>query len=161
MFGPAANDFRLVPPEDRVRCDEARGCAPRRHSGRLKVRWSAARPLTHGERPDHMHAEVTVGGRTIHIDCVHRRLDGPGRSVEEVRIFVDDVLEGRGGGAGCSLGFGGDDLPAVARVGDGHVITVDLVSGIPAPVVELWEIAATRDRGTARRDGNKLHDRSV
>ena len=145
MFGPVANDFRLVPPEGRVRCDDARGCVPRRHRGRLKMRWSAATPLTHGERPDHMHADVTVDGLVVHIDCVHRNLGGPGRAVQEVRIFVDGVLEGRGGSAGCSLGFGGDDLPAVARVGSGQAVTVDLVAGIPAPVVELWEIAATRE----------------
>jgi hypothetical protein len=68
------------------------------------------------------------------------RREQPGRSVREFRIFVDGELAGRGGQCGCSLGFGGGDLPAVACVDSDLVVTVDAVAGEQLPVVELWRI---------------------
>jgi hypothetical protein len=58
----------------------------------------------------------------------------------EFRIFVDGQVGGRGGLCGTSLGFGGRDLPAVARVGPYRATTVDEVHGVSTPVVELWEV---------------------
>ena len=55
--------------------------------------------------------------------------------------FVDGVLGGRAGGCGSSIGAGGHDLPAVARVGVSRAITVDTIHDIAFPIVELWEVA--------------------
>ena len=138
MFGPPAHDFRLITGQERVRCERARGAEPRRHLGRLKLRWATAE--SHDENSTRTHAEADVAGRVLHIDCVTRRGYGPGRSIEEFRLFLDGVLEGRGGFAGCSLGFGGRDLPAVALIDDGLAVTVDAVQVATPPIVELWEV---------------------
>jgi hypothetical protein len=90
--------------------------------------------------PRHHHAETPINGHLIHIDVVNVLKYGPGRSVREFRIFVDGELAGRGGDCGCSLGFGGGDLPAVARIDSDVVLTVDADSGKEPPVVELWQI---------------------
>jgi hypothetical protein len=138
MFGPPEHDFRLVTDSDRIRCEHARKAEPTRHAGRLKLRWGTAR--SHDEDTTRMHVEADVAGRVLHIDHITRRRYGPGRSFQEFRLFVDELLEGRGGSAGCSLGFGGGDLPAVALIGDRLAVTVDTVPDIRVPVVELWEV---------------------
>ena len=139
MFGPREDDFRLLSDQDRARCVAARAASPIRHAGRLKLAWRSAGPRqVRKGAPEHIHAEATVGGHHLHIDKVERHLFGPGRSLTEFRIFVDRTLAGRGGSAGCSLGFGGGDLPAVARLGS-LAVTVDAVSSIAIPIVELWK----------------------
>jgi hypothetical protein len=88
----------------------------------------------------HIHAETTIGERLVHIDLVKIIRGGPGRSVIEVRIFVDRELAGRGGSCGCSLGGGGDDLPAVALVAPSNVLSVTVIYGRGTPLAELWEV---------------------
>jgi hypothetical protein len=88
----------------------------------------------------HTHAEASVVGRVLHIDRVSGTRFGPGRSIVEFRLFFDGVLAGRGGSVGCSLGFGGRDLPAVALVGDRLAVTVEFVEGVAIPIVELWKV---------------------
>ena len=88
----------------------------------------------------HIHAETTIGERQVHIDLVKIIRGGPGRSVTEVRIFVDGELAGRGGSCGCSLGGGGDDLPAVALISQSSVLSVTVIYGRGAPLAELWEV---------------------
>ena len=70
-----------------------------------------------------------------------------GRSITEIRIFVDGRLAGRGGKCGCALGFGKNDLPAVALLGGGQALTVDDVTDgalhaktMPELVAELWRV---------------------
>lgn len=165
MFGAHADDFRWTTPEERTRCAAARAAQPVRHRGLVPLTWEVApddarhRPMTAAESgapdwkypagsPRHLHAEVIVGGHVVHLDWLDVQKFGPGRSVREVRIFVDAELRGRGGRCGCSLGFGGGDLPAVARLSRDRVVTADLVAGHDTPVVELWEVAPdpTEDR---------------
>ncbi|MEP7118146.1 MAG: hypothetical protein ABI880_11225 [Acidobacteriota bacterium] len=88
--------------------------------------------------PHHVHAETTIGGVLVHIDMVGATKFGPGRSFKEFRIVVAGRLAGRGGSCGCSLGVGGSDLPAVARLGRGTAITVDAHG--QRPVVEVWGV---------------------
>jgi hypothetical protein len=80
---------------------------------------------------------TSCDGHRVHIDIVSALKFGPGREYHECRIFVDGRLAGRGGDCGCSLGFGGSDLPSVAAVGRDAAVTVDLLPG--DPVVELWQ----------------------
>jgi hypothetical protein len=79
--------------------------------------------------PRHHHAETSINNHVVHIDVVDVRKYGPGRSVREFRIFVDGERAGRGRNCGCSLGFGGGDLPAVARIDSDLVLTVDSIAG--------------------------------
>jgi hypothetical protein len=161
MFGDYADDFRLIAPEDRGRCAAARSVRPVRHLGVVTLQWEVAaddaRPKRSteahppaGKSPDgsprHLHTETVLAGRVVHIDMVDVRKGGPGRSVREFRVFVDGTLCGRGGQCGCSLGFGGDDLPAVARVSADRALTVDSVTGRDAPIVELWEVRPQESR---------------
>jgi hypothetical protein len=85
-----------------------------------------------------------INNHVVHIDMVDVRKYGPGRSVREFRIFVDGELAGRAGECGCSLGFGGGDLPAVARIDSDAVMTVDSIVGKETPVVELWKVQQSR-----------------
>ena len=142
IFVGRDDDFRQVPAEDQARCDAARLAHPLAHKGRLKLSWCAAADSVIGlHTPDHIHAEATVDGHHVHIDRIARHRYSPGRSLTEVRIFVDGVLAGRAGSAGCSLGAGGSDLPAVARLGRSRAITVDVIHTIAFPIVEFWEVA--------------------
>ena len=95
--------------------------------------------------PRLLHAETVIGGAHIHVDWAYARKHGPGRSITEIRIFVDGSLAGRGGQCGCALGFGKGDLPAVALLGGGKALTVDDVTlgaldagAMPDLVAELW-----------------------
>jgi hypothetical protein len=149
--------FNRVSPSEGEVCAEARRAIPRRHRGEVRLAWEAAAddarylPMTPEESgdvewryakgsPSHLHSEAVVNGARIHIDHVKIQTYGPGSVFTEFRIFVNGRLRGRGGSAGCSLGAGGSDLPAVARVGSGLVLTVDDVNGFEEPVVELWEV---------------------
>jgi hypothetical protein len=150
-------------PEDRQRTIVAASAAkPSSHLGLVRLDWELARddaafdPMTSTESgqpdwkysegsPRHLHAETVIDGARIHVDWVYARKHGPGRSLTEIRIFVDGRLAGRGGQCGCALGFGKDDLPAVALLGGGKALTVDDVTAgalhattMPELLAELW-----------------------
>ena len=158
MFAKPENDFRFVPDDRAQVCRDARLVRPILHLGQVALEWEVAAddarhvPMTPAESgspdwkyqsgsPSHLHAETTIDGHLVHIDRVCASKSGPGRSVLEFRVFVEGKLAGRGGRCGCSLGFGGSDLPAVAQVGGSRVLTVDAVHGFATPVVELWEFS--------------------
>jgi hypothetical protein len=102
-------------------------------SGDVPWRWA-------DRSPGHLHAGTIIEGVRLHIDRVAATKYGPGRSFLEFRIFTDGVLAGRGGRCGCSLGGGGSDLPAVARVAAHLVITVEDAAEDGRPTVELWGV---------------------
>jgi hypothetical protein len=126
----------------------------------------------------HIHAETTIDDSRLHIDWITASRFGPGRSMTEVRIFLDGALVGQGFSGGCSLGFGGSDLPAVAMVGRDKAVVVDgsaqpLVAyedalsryfrcdaAVQRPCVWLWEVASqgllrTRRDGPRKRLGRR------
>ena len=123
-----------IPDDDWQRCVEARQIVGATHIARLRLDWS----VDHRGNTSLVHADARIGDRTVHIDMVKGQRSGPGRAFTEVRIFVDGRLEGRASVAGCSLGGGGNSLPAVARIGDEHVVTVDHVDGFAVPIAEVW-----------------------
>ena len=150
-------------PEDAQRIVEAALAAtPSSHLGLVALDWEMARDdaasvlMTEAESgqpdgkysegsPRHLHAESVIDGARVHVDWVYARKHGPGRSITEIRIFVDDRLAGRGGRCGCALGIGKNDLPAVALLGGGKALTVDDVTSgalhartMPELVAELW-----------------------
>jgi len=152
-------------PGDAQRIIEAASAAtPSSHLGLVALDWEMARddaafvPMTGAESgqpdwkfsegsPRHVHAEALIDGACIHVDWVYARKHGPGRSITEIRIFVDGRLAGRGGRCGCALGFGRGDLPAVALLGGGRALTVDDVTSgalhaktMPQLVAELWRV---------------------
>lgn len=147
MFVTAATRLRFVPEGQKERCASARRTIPSVNRGRVKLEWenphvAGIAPTRSSISDRHMHAEVTIGARLVHIDVVRLVKGGPGRSIVEVRVFVDGELAGRGGSVGCSLGGGGSDLPAVAAVSDSTVLTVHLIYGREVPVVELWDVSS-------------------
>jgi hypothetical protein len=78
----------------------------------------------HKHTPSHLHTEFVEDGHLIHIDVVAALMSGPLRGYWEARIFIDGALAGRGGFGGAAMGCGGNDLPAVARVGNGALVAV-------------------------------------
>ena len=156
--------YHTVPDDARPAVDAARRAKPLRHLGVVPLPWETAEddasyvPMTAAESgepegrwekgsPRHLHAEADVDGRRVHVDWTHAHKHGPGRTITEIRIFVDGRLAGRGGRCGCSLGVGGDDLPAVALIGSGRALSVDDVTDdasrkgfAPQLVAELWEV---------------------
>jgi hypothetical protein len=153
MFGE--HDYRALSPGERRTCALARRLFPLGHRGFVHLDWEVAPdderygPMTTGEPgqpqpmyrsrpPWHMHAETIVDGHRVHVDLLAAARGGPGRAYAECRIFVDGRLAGRGGECGCSLGFGTNDLPAVAAVGMNAAITVDFPAR-GGRIVELWQ----------------------
>jgi len=156
--------YHAVPDGARPAVDAAAHSKPVRHLGLLPLSWETAEddaafvPMTTAESgepewrwekgsPRHLHAEADLDGRRVHVDWTHAHKHGPGRTITEIRIFVDGRLEGRGGRCGCSLGVGGNDLPAVALIGSGRALSVDDVTDdasrrgfAPQLVAELWEV---------------------
>jgi hypothetical protein len=61
---------------------------------------------------------------TVHVDELGASMWAPGQAYLEYRIFLDGALVGRGGRSGCSLGAGGNDLPARALLPSGEVLVV-------------------------------------
>jgi hypothetical protein len=156
MFGQERR-YDRVSPEDKVICDQARRATPVRHLGLIELAWRAAAddgrkvPMTSEESgdvewrwakgsPQHVHVEIEVDGHRVHVDRASASKRGPGNMYLEFRIFVDGRLAGRGGRCGTSLGVGGSDLPAVARVGPHKAITLDEDVGVSTPIAELWEV---------------------
>lgn len=140
MFGPRETDYRLITDEERGRCEAARRPRNLQHRRAVTPRWEFAAGCGPDTTNQLLHAETHIEGRRVHVDYVERHLGGPGRTVSEIRIFVDGLLEGRGGMVGCSLGSGGGDLPAVARITPSLVLAADLVPAVVVPVVELWQV---------------------
>lgn len=162
--------YQVVPEDAQPAVDAARRAEPVRHLGLVPLAWEIAdddaayAPMTTAESgepewrwdkgsPRHLHAETELDGRRVHIDWTHARKHGPGRTITEIRLYVDGRLAGRGGRCGSSLGAGGSDLPAVALIGDGKAVSVDDVSGgelregvLPQLVVELWEVRSNPDQ---------------
>jgi len=157
-------------PEDTQRIIDAAGAAePVRHLGLVVLAWELAPddasldPMTTQESgqpdwkyskgsPRHLHAETVIDGAHVHVDWTYARKHGPGRSMTDIRIFVDGSLAGRGGQCGCALGFGKGDLPAVALLGGGKALTVDDVTldaldagAMPDLVAELWSATLLAD----------------
>jgi hypothetical protein len=148
-------------------CARARCSQPVRHRKLVALTWSLAvddaryarMPSAHpgdaewrrGENSSqHAHAEADIDGVMVHIDRVAATRYGPGRSFVEFRIYAAGRLAGRGGWCGCSLGFGGTELPAVAVIHPGLAVTVDEVHANGEPMVELWEVMESK-RYTLRR----------
>jgi len=150
LFG---NDYRQLSADEHRTCGAARRLLPLESYGPLKVDWELARddarfpaiapqesgqpkPTPSKASPTHVHGDLTIDSHAVHIDHLHATKGGPLRGYDEVRIFVDGRLAARGGRCGCSLGFGGDDLPAVAAIGQNLAIAVGHCSrGV---LVELW-----------------------
>jgi len=150
LFG---SDYRELSAEEHRTCVAARRLLPVATRGPLLLDWEVARddarfrPMTpeesgqpdwkfSPESPSHVHAETVVDGHAVHVDWLHAWKFGPGRKYHEIRVFVNGRLAGRGGRCACSLGFGGNDLPAVAAIGQSAAITVAL--GPNGPDIELW-----------------------
>jgi len=150
LFG---HDYRQLSADEHRTCAAARLLLPLESHGPLSVDWevgpgdarypsiTAPEPeqpnstVSRGS-PTHVHADLAIDGHAVHIDHLHATRGGPLRGYHEVRIFVDGRLAGRGGRCGCSLGFGGNDLPAVAAIGQDTAIAVGHCSrGV---LVELW-----------------------
>ncbi len=140
-------------PGDFARVQAARAAVRGMKLEKIEVSWSIAsddarylrapRGAHHAEEsPSHLHADFTVNGHRVHIDRLSANKHSPGRSYVEIRIFVDGILAGRGGSAGSSLGGGGNDLPAIALLGDDRALTVD-----GQMVVTLWERECAREQG--------------
>jgi hypothetical protein len=141
--GPAWLDITTDSSPEEV--ESASASTPSSHLGLVALDWELASddaafaPMTGAESgqpdwkflagsPRHLHAETDIDGARIHVDGVCARKHGPGRSITEIRIFVDGCLAGRGGKCGCALGFGKGELPAVALLGGGKALTVDDVT---------------------------------
>jgi hypothetical protein len=161
--------YHTVPDDARPVVEAARRAEPLRHLGLVPLSWETAEddssylPMTTAESgepewrwekgsPGHLHAEADVDGRRVHVDWTHAHKHGPGRTITEIRIFVDGRLAGRGGSCGCSLGVGGNDLPAVALISSGRALSVDDVTDdssrkgvVPQLVAELWEVRSGPD----------------
>jgi hypothetical protein len=145
MLSRDEKNYRFVSEEQHARCEQARRTRPLRRLGRVPLKWESAdgkaRPAVMTRlREGHIHAETTIATRLVHIDLVEITRGGPGRSITEVRIFVDGQLAGRGGSCGCSLGGGGNDLPAVAVISGSTVLSVALIYGRGSPLAELWKV---------------------
>jgi hypothetical protein len=117
----------LLTPEQWAACATARLVRPTRHRRFVRLKWERA--------PD------DADGVQVHIDRATARLHGPGRAHLEFRIYVNGQLAGRGVASGCSLGFGGNDLPAVTIIATNLALTVDNAFAGPEPIVELWTVA--------------------
>ena len=165
-----------VPDDAQPSLDAAAAARPSSHLGLVRLDWELARddaafePMTSAESgqpdwkysegsPRHLHAEAVIDGARVHLDWVYASKHGPGRSITEIRIFVDGRLAGRGGRCGCSLGFGKGDLPAVALLGGGKALTVDDVTdgalharSMPELVAELWWVQGGAGRLQARTE---------
>lgn len=130
-----ANDFVLLAEHHHQTCEAARTRTPSRHLGELAIHWE------HGAGSGLVHGETIVNCVSVHVDMVTIDRSGPGRRIQEVRIFANGELCGRGGSFGSSLGGGGGDLPAVGLIAAAIVVTADVVYGEVVPVVELWDVS--------------------
>lgn len=87
----------------------------------------------------HVHGDAEVDGLRVHVDWVWVRAWGPGRSLAEVRVFVDGRLTARAVSGGCSLGAGSNTFPAVASIGPRLALVVPKASESGAPAaVQVW-----------------------
>lgn len=86
------------------------------------------------------HVELLVEGRRVHIETIAQELGGPGGTNNEVRVYVDGVLEGRSILLG-RLGGTVNTFPVVASIGEGMAMTVTPSSwtSLEELVIELWQ----------------------
>lgn len=91
----------------------------------IRTHTDTGRPLGRYPLSSHLHTEIEIDGARVHIDWVTAIGFGPGRSMTEAHIFVNDVLAGHAWRGGCSLGFGGNRFPAVARITASKALVVD------------------------------------
>jgi hypothetical protein len=155
----------------------ARNAVAERDLGELHLSWEIAfddpsRRIhdaggdSSGSHPSssHIHGETTIDGAHVHVDWTSASRTAPGRSIREVRIFINGDLVGEAFRAGCSLGGGGSDWPAVVLLGNLKAIVVDgdvepIVAyqdtltlrlrddaAVQRPVVWLWQIAPRAGR---------------
>lgn len=111
-----------------------------RHVADLTCAQLRADHMVAGRRhATHVHGDTEVDGLGVHVDWVWVRAWGPGRSLAEVRVFVDGTLAARAWRGGCSLGGGGTSFPAVAWVQPDLALVVT-EPGAPgeAGQVEAW-----------------------
>jgi hypothetical protein len=94
----------------------------------------------------HIHTELVIDHRLIHIDWVSATKSGPGRSLLQVRIFIDGVFAGHGGSSGASIGSGDNSLPAVALIGSTKALVVD---GKALPIVAYQDSSSSYARDDA------------
>ena len=119
-----------------------------------------------GDRPAYRirglgHVDLLVEGHRVHIEAIEQELGGPGGTNGEVRVYVDDVLEGRSIRLG-RLGGSVNSFPAVAAVGPTFVLTVEPVlwTTFARLIVELRERPVDPDRnapGKSRRSIQVVH----
>ena len=144
----------------------ARCLNARRHLGvgvvaRVQLACAAVpKPLKDGLRPAYPirarhHIELAYAGRRIHVEAIAQELAGPGGTNDEVRVYVDGVLEGRSIRLG-RLGATVNTFPVVARIDAETAMTVTPVTwaSFKELGVELWSVrlphrrqAESGDRG--------------
>lgn len=73
-----------------------------------------------------MHVDLLIEERSVHIEVIGQTLGSPGGGNREVRIYVDQLLEGRSILLG-RLGATVNNFPAVAAIGKDLVVTVEPV----------------------------------
>jgi hypothetical protein len=121
----------------------------------------------------HIHAEFPIDGHQVHIDWITATRFGPGRSLTEVRIFIDGKFAGRAGYTGSSLGGGGSSFPAVALIGNGKALvltdeTQPMVAfqdassqynrtdaAVQRPLVRLWTVQERTTEKRSKRSKNQ------
>lgn len=124
----------------RMDADRTRAAALPVAAARLPVRWSndstlRKRSARAGSRLHSTWRRVTsftVIDQRISMEAFGGMGGGPGFAFKDVRIYVDDVLVGRGWRGGCSLGFGGSSGPAVALLRNGCAVQVTLTGSLSA-----------------------------
>ncbi len=86
------------------------------------------------------HAELIIDGRRVHIESIVQQLAGPGGTNEEVRVYVDGVLNGRShklGRLGASVMW--SPVAASVRPGLTLIVTPVRFTRFDELIVELRE----------------------
>ena len=115
--------------EEAVRCLKARKHLPVRVLATIAVKCSSAPiVLPAGLRPAYRirarhHVDLLIDGRRVHIEGVAQELGGPGGRSDELRVYVDGLLEGQSILLG-RLGATVNTFPLVAAVGPELVMIV-------------------------------------
>jgi len=128
--------FRLANPEDEARLRHAHLVARGAKLMEIDAKWEIAHDDPSQDTPEkdshffpgyprHVHASLDVDGRRVHIDYIWAHMWGPGRSKNEIHIFVDDRLAGFGGHWGTSLGASSSISSAVALLDDRRALVFD------------------------------------
>ncbi len=147
----------------RMEADRTRAASLPVAAARLPVRWSndstlRKRSARAGVRLHSTWRRITsftVNDQRIDVEAFGGIGGGPGFGFKDVRIYVDDVLVGRGWRGGCSLGFGGSNGPAVALLRNGCAVRVTITGSLSgdSDTVDLLghiDLSAVQLRGGAR-----------